>query len=158
MTEEINDMINKFCNSVEKRINQYDLEKENAELKDYSQRMENQRENYYKEYLRLEQENKELKEENVNLKSLIWYIYCCGEAETIDCIVTEYYESRKTQYEKGFWKKVCALKNVPYQSKYKSALEEIREIANKFDYWNSNLPEASNVINEIKDKIDEVLK
>ena len=63
MTEEINDMINKFCDSVEKRINQYELEKENAELKDYSQRMENQRENYYKEYLRLKQENEKLKEE-----------------------------------------------------------------------------------------------
>lgn len=57
MTEEINSMIDKLCESVEKRISQYELEKENAELKDYSQRMENQRENYYKEYLRLKQEN-----------------------------------------------------------------------------------------------------
>lgn len=39
---------------------------------------------------------------------------------------------------------------------YKKALEEIKEIAGKFDYWNSNLPEASNVINDIKEKINEV--
>jgi DNA repair exonuclease SbcCD ATPase subunit len=39
---------------------------------------------------------------------------------------------------------------------YKKALEEIKEIAGKFDYWNSNLPEASNVINDIKEKIKEV--
>ena len=39
----------------------------------------------------------------------------------------------------------------------KKVLEEIKEIAGKFDYWNSNLPEASNVINDIKEKINEVI-
>ena len=45
--------------------------------------------------------------------------------------------------------------------KYKqlrSALEEIKSMADKFDYWNSNLPMASEIIGEVKDKINEVLK
>ena len=71
MTEEINNMINKLCDSVGKRIKQYDLEKENAELKDYSQRMENQRENYYKEYLRLKQENEKLKKALETIKTIL---------------------------------------------------------------------------------------
>ena len=40
---------------------------------------------------------------------------------------------------------------------YRSALEEIKSIADNFDYWNNNLSDTSNVINSIKDKINEVL-
>lgn len=41
---------------------------------------------------------------------------------------------------------------------YKTALIGIKEIANKFNYWGNNLSDASNVINDIKEQIDEVLK
>lgn len=40
---------------------------------------------------------------------------------------------------------------------YKTALIGIKEIASKFDYWGNNLTDASNVINDIKEQIDEVL-
>lgn len=41
--------------------------------------------------------------------------------------------------------------------KGKQALIEIKEIASKFDYWSNNLTDASNILWEIRDKIDEVL-
>lgn len=44
------------------------------------------------------------------------------------------------------------------RNKYKTALEEIKIEAEKFDYWGNNLTDASNVINSIKEKIDEVLQ
>ena len=43
------------------------------------------------------------------------------------------------------------------RNKLKSALEEIKSIVDKFDYWSSNLSEASDLISEVKDKINEVL-
>ena len=39
MTEEINNMINKFCDSIEKRINQYNLESELQRLKQENERL-----------------------------------------------------------------------------------------------------------------------
>lgn len=45
--------------------------------------------------------------------------------------------------------------------KYKqlrSALEEIKSMVDNFDYWNSNLTMASEIIGEVKDKINEVLQ
>ena len=39
-----------------------------------------------------------------------------------------------------------------------SVLEEIKSIVDKFDYWNSNLPKASEIIDEVRDKINEVLQ
>ena len=44
------------------------------------------------------------------------------------------------------------------EKQYEKALKEIKIIANKFDYWSNNLSDASNVLWEIKDKINEVLK
>ena len=64
MTEEITEAIrnafNEYLNAVDKvilenqalQIELQHLKQENEELKDYSRRMENQRENYYKEYKR----------------------------------------------------------------------------------------------------------
>lgn len=77
---------------------------------------------YYKQLKRLEQENKELKEK---------YRLSCLKCE---------YKNTKADVDK-----------------YRSALEEIKTEANKFDYWNNNLTDASNVINSILDKINEAL-
>ena len=41
--------------------------------------------------------------------------------------------------------------------KLKQTLTEIKEFANKFDYWNSNLSQASEILHEIIEKISEVL-
>lgn len=41
--------------------------------------------------------------------------------------------------------------------KYKQTLTEIKKIANKFDYWNSNLSQASEILHEIIEKTSEVL-
>ena len=125
---------------------------------------------YFKQLKRLEQENKELKEECANLKSLIWYINCSGEIETIDCVISEYYESRNTQYEKGFWKKVCALKGKDeFKNNYRSALEEIREkikslnkdICNNCGWYNTDNCQPNGYVChdliEIQNKINEVL-
>ena len=40
----------------------------------------------------------------------------------------------------------------------RQSLMDIKKIAEKFDYWSNGLADASNVLWEIKDKIDEVLK
>ena len=39
----------------------------------------------------------------------------------------------------------------------KTALEKIKTAANKFNYWQNDLTAASNVVNEIKEKLNEVM-
>ena len=51
-----------------------ELRQECEELKAYAQRQENQRETYYKEFLKLSQEHKELEEEIKELKDYIKWI------------------------------------------------------------------------------------
>jgi hypothetical protein len=69
----------------------------------------------------------QLKAENDNLKSLIWWIHV--GAEGADKATTEYYENRNTPYEENYWKRIRALQPPTYESKYKLALTEIKEIA-----------------------------
>lgn len=69
----------------------------------------------------------QLKAENDNLKSLIWWIHI--GAEGADKATTEYYENRNTPYEENYWKRIRALQPPTYESKYKLALTEIKEIA-----------------------------
>lgn len=71
--------------------------------------------------------NAELKAENDNLKSLIWWIHI--GAEGADKATTEYYENRNTPYEENYWKRIRALQPLTYESKYKLVLTEIKEIA-----------------------------
>ena len=153
MTEEINEMINKFCDSVEKRINQYELEKENAELKDYSQRMENQRENYYKEYLRLKQENKELEEaynEISNNSEILHENHCLRIA---NAKLNE--DLSQAEVSMREWREQSL--------KYKSALEEIRKIAkdakeDRYTTKSEDYTEGMRIIGcYVLNKINEVL-
>ena len=74
--------------------------------------------------------NAELKAENDNLKSLIWWIHV--GAEGADKATTEYYENRNTPYEENYWKRIRALQPPTYESKYKLALTEIKEIVTNF--------------------------
>lgn len=152
MTEEINNMINKFCDSVEKRINQYELEKENAELKDYSQRMENQRENYYKEYLALKQEKRKLEEINEALmqeaediaEARMEICNQCGNRDdyNIPCKMI-----RDLDY--------ALTTTVEERDTYRKALEEIQQTAidayskGTFNSRSEGLKEIEKLINEV---------
>lgn len=42
--------------------------------------------------------------------------------------------------------------------KLRQTLQDVREMASKFDYWNNNLSQASRVLNEIVDRINEVIE
>ena len=69
----------------------------------------------------------QLKAENENFKSLIyWLHYGAIDAERV---ISEYYENRNTPYEENFWKRIRALQPCKYESKYKTTLTEVKEIA-----------------------------
>lgn len=40
---------------------------------------------------------------------------------------------------------------------YETALKQIKYIAGQFDYWNNNLSEASEIISNIEEEVNEVL-
>ena len=52
--------------------------------------------------------------------------------------------------------KQCENLNCKDLQKLKQTLTEIKKIANKFDYWNNNLSQASEILHEIIEKISEV--
>ena len=83
--------------------------------------------NYCKNCYELTEQLDQLKAENDNLKSLIWWIHI--GVEGADKATTEYYENRNTPYEENYWKRIRALQPPTYESKYKLALTEIKEIA-----------------------------
>ena len=90
---------------------------------------------YFKELKRLQKENEELKKENSHKSCLIWYIFNCSKVETIQRLLYEYYECinddrHNKKRVKNFWDDVFHLRpRRKYKSKYKQALEEIKEIA-----------------------------
>lgn len=63
-----------YCRFVDE-VNE--LKQENKELKEYSQRMENQRENYYKEYNKYRSALEEIRE----------VIYYCGHKDVVDKVL-----------------------------------------------------------------------
>lgn len=105
---------------------------------------------YFKRCKRLEQENERLREE-LNL-----HLYGTDDKmiHTLYGQPIQYWIEKKEALDgansliKGYHLLI---------KKYKSALEEIKSIADKFDYWNNNLTDASNIINSIKDKINELI-
>lgn len=116
----------------------------------------------YKQLKRLEQENEAYKQSEQEATEIVAELKHENEKLKRDYIEMAQASDRLVADAAKMLSQKCDVSILSELSrrrdKYKSALEEIKEIANKFDYWNSNLPEASNVINEIKDKIDEVLK
>lgn len=109
---------NKCCEEFEKEKKEW-LEKYNQVSRDFCSG----------KYCNAEkcQQLNQLKAENDNLKSLIWWIHV--GAEGADKATTEYYENRNTPYEENYWKRIRALQPPTYESKYKLALTEIKEIA-----------------------------
>jgi chromosome segregation ATPase len=110
---------------------------------------------HYKQLKRLEQENKELKRKIEILLGQL--VINDGEDVTVQISQSQFDEYNELKQEN---EKLLDARNhfMGVNLKYFNALEEIKSIADKFDYWNNNLPEASEVISEIKDKINEVLK
>ena len=99
----------------------------------------------------------QLKAENDNLKSLIWWIHV--GAEGADKATTEYYENRNTPYEENYWKRIRALQPPTYESKYKLALTEIKEIAEKARedlYTCESIIYADDDLREILQKISDL--
>ena len=112
---------------------------------------------YYKQLKRLEQENKDLQErlaevQNTYLEARTAAKEALQEDKKLGLIIEEYKSANE---------RLCDAKVDDFNftlTNYRSALEEIRNIADKFNYWNSNLPMASEIIDEVKDKINEVLQ
>lgn len=102
----------------------------------------------------------QLKAENDNLKSLIWWIHI--GAEGADKATTEYYENRNTPYEENYWKRIRALQPPTYESKYKLALTEIKGIAEEniriADLEGLNGVYRRGLAKQILQKISEVIK
>ena len=121
---------------------------------------------YFKQFKRLQEENEELKEENSHKSCLIWYIFNCSKVETIQRLLYEYYECiNDDRYNKKrvkkFWDDVFHLRpRRKYKSKYKQALEEIREIVKEeqTDIKTVYTKRTYERLNKIKNKINEVLK
>ena len=112
---------------------------------------------YYKQLKRLQEENEELKEENSHKSNLIWYIFHCSKVETVQRLLYEYYECiNDDRYNKKrvkkFWDDVFHLQQrKKYKSKYKQALEEIR------NYCDEQNLKADYTACYITNRIDEVL-
>lgn len=90
--------------------------------------------------------------------------YNCYACEGSDCYFKQLkrleQENRELKAYKDInedFKKAWDELNEKYKQ-LRSALEEIKSMTDKFDYWNSNLPMASEIIGEVKDKINEVLE
>lgn len=104
---------------------------------------------------RLEQENKELKEENERLKKDFSSYEDDIEDWVSDNSILYQYDDRTPDTLEEL--QACMESTHEQWQKYKQALKEIRTISDKFDYWNSDLTKASNIVGEIKDKINECL-
>lgn len=93
----------------------------------------------------------ELKAENYNIKSLIWWVHV--GAEGAEKVTTEYYENRNTQYEENYWKRIRALQPSTYESKYKLVLAEIKEIIEKWEYTASVFELEDKILQKISEVI-----
>ena len=121
------------------------------DLKNVNSNLQEQLEAYKMEAEEGKEINAELKAENDNLKSLIWWIHV--GAEGADKATTEYYENRNTPYEENYWKRIRALQPPIYESKYKLALTEIKEIAENGCYDDCGMPldELSIILQKISE-------
>ena len=107
--KELDDRINRMIEE------KYNLGRECEELKAYAQRQENQREEYYKEYLKLSQECEALKSESFTADSLI-----TEQEEEIEELKSELH-----LYKTWYRAKHSDVKNT--LGRYRKALEEIEE-------------------------------
>ena len=114
----------------------------------------------YKKYLRKEQECEELKEQLTILDD---------EDVVVEITVKQFEEYKKLKAENDELKKDLDFQKNMYECaradeedkfeeilELKQTLTEIKEIANKFDYWNSNLSQASEILHAIIERISEV--
>ena len=95
---------------------------------------------------------------------IIYKKECCNEPYCSFSQVLEQLEAKEQECEELEkelrQKKMTILMNNDHyfevdktNRKLKQALTEIKEIANKFNYWNSNLSQASEILHEIIEKI-----
>ena len=98
----------------------------------------------------------QLKAENDNLKSLIWWIHI--GAEGADKATTEYYENRNTPYEENYWKRIRALQPLTYESKYKLALIEIKEIIEQGVKIHDDIIVSKQILQKISEVEDAINK
>ena len=102
---------------------------------------------YYKQLLRKEQECERLKEGLFQIQNAAKSL-----SKQFDLL------SAENEVLKNFHINLVGVKECEIRElvKLKQTLTEIKEIANKFDYWNSNLSQASETLHEIIEKISEV--
>lgn len=145
----------------DKKNENYELASKNEILKNENDRLKEARKNSRCAWKSLEgtlcpeaqEQLDQLKAENDNLKSLIWWIHV--GAEGADKATTEYYENRNTPYEENYWKRIRALQPPTYESKYKLALAEIKEIAEDKGYigfWDEQISQILQKISEVEDE------
>ena len=145
--KELDDRINRMIEE------KYNLGRECEELKAYAQRQENQREEYYKEYLKLSQECEALKSESFTADSLI-----TEQEEEIEELKSELH-----LYKTWYRAKHSDVKNT--LGRYRKALEEIEGLVKNFckdcgDYEDCNwekegcyyslIPNLKDIINKAK--------